>query len=393
MNAQSTQVTASRRRNRDRRCPIPPRGIVRCLLAALAAVALNTDAHAKVLLNGSGSTFAFPLYSKWAEAFHQRDPDIRVNYASIGSGAGIANVAAGTTDFGASDGPMPDDQLRDLSVPILHFPTALGAVVVTFNVNHIDRLRLDPQTIADIFLGKITNWKDPAFRRNTTMPLPDAPITVVHRSDLSGTTYIFTDYLSKVSAEWQTTVGRGTTVTWPVGLMAQGNEGVADLVQHTENSIGFVELSYSEQHDLPYAGVLNRAGQYVLPSVESVRAAGTAAATHMPQDFRVSITNGDGPDAYPIASFTWLLVPAHFSDARRGVAMRHFLKWMLADGQALAPSLRYAPLPTKVVALERHAIAGVQVDAEDRSGSAGVGCAGQLLAAPRHVSAMFPPES
>jgi len=197
MNAQSSQETASRRRNRGRRCPIHRRGVVRCVLAALAALALHSGARAAVLLNGSGSTFAFPLYSKWVEAFHQREPDISVNYASIGSGAGVANVTAGTTDFGASDDPIPNKQLRGLTVPILHFPSAIGAVVVTFNVTHIDRLRLDPQTIADIFLGKITNWKDPAFRRNTTMPLPDAPITVVHRGDTSGTTYIFTDYLSK----------------------------------------------------------------------------------------------------------------------------------------------------------------------------------------------------
>jgi len=364
MNAQSTHETASRRRNRNRGCPIDPGGVVRCVLAALAALALHSGAHAAVLLNGSGSASAFPLYSKWVEAFHQHEPEILVSYASTGSGPGVANITTGTTDFGASDGPMPDTELRGLTVPILHFPSAIGAVVVTINVNHIDRLRLDPQTIADIFLGKITNWKDPAFRRNTTMPLPDAPITVVHRGDPSGTTYIFTDYLSKVSPEWQTTVGRGPRVKWPVGLVGQGDEGVADLVQHTENSIGYVELAYSEQHDLPCAGVLNRAGQYVLPSLASVRAAAAAAAANMSRDFRVSLTDADGPDAYPIASFTWLLVPAHFHDAARGEAMKKFLEWMLADGQALAPALLYAPLPAQVVAQERDAIAKVHVDAE-----------------------------
>jgi phosphate transport system substrate-binding protein len=298
------------------------------------------------LLNGSGSTFAFPLYSKWIDAFHQREPSIRVNYQSIGSGAGIANIIAGTTDFGASDAPMSEEQLKGLPVPILHFPTAMGAVAVTFNVNHIDRLCFDPETLAGIFLGKITTWKDPAIRRNTTMPLPDAPITVVHRADGSGTTYIFTDYLSKVSPAWRTTVGRGTSVAWPVGLAGKGNEGVADLVQHTENSIGYVELIYSVQHDLPYGGVRNRAGEYVLPSLESVNVAAAAAAANMPPDFRVSITDADGPDAYPISGFTWLLVPARFADAQKGTAMKKFLAWMLEDGQTLAPPLLYAPPPT-----------------------------------------------
>jgi phosphate transport system substrate-binding protein len=259
---------------------------------------------------------------------------------------------------------MADEELQGLGVPILHFPTAMGAVVVTFNVNHIDRLRFDPETLAGIFLGKITNWQDPAIRRSTTMPLPDAPITVVHRLDGSGTTYIFTDYLSKVSPEWQSSIGRGTSVKWPVGLAGSGNQGVADLVRQTENSIGYVELIYSVQHDLPYVGVLNRAGKYVLPSLESVNAAATAAAANMPPDFRVSITDADGLDSYPISSFTWLLVPARFSDAAKSEAMKKFLEWMLADGQGLAPSLLYAPLPSNVVELEREAIARVQVDSK-----------------------------
>ena len=334
---------------------------MKSLLGVLAALALGSAAHAAILLNGSGSTFAFPLYSKWIAAFHQHEPDITINYASIGSGAGIANIVAGTTDFGASDGPMSDEQLNGLSVPILHFPTAMGAVVVTFNVNHLDRLRLDPDIIAGIFLGKIANWKDPAFQRNTTVPLPDAPITVVHRLDGSGTTYVLTDYLSKVSPEWQTRVGRGTSVEWPVGLAGNGNEGVADLVQHTENSIGYVELIYSVQHDLPYAGVLNRAGKFVLPTIESVAAAAAATAPNMPRDFRVSITDADGPGAYPISSFTWLLVPARFHDAEKGKAMKKFLVWMLGDGQALASPLLYAPLPPQVVQLERPAVDRIQV--------------------------------
>jgi phosphate transport system substrate-binding protein len=334
----------------------------RLFFAVSALLMLGSAARAEVLLNGSGSTFAFPLYSKWIDAFHHQEPSIQVNYSSIGSGAGIANVSAGTTDFGASDGPMSDRELEGLTVPILHFPTALGAVVLTFNVNHIDRLRFDPDTIAGIFLGKITNWRDPAIRRTTSMPLPDAPITVVHRADGSGTSYIFSDYLSKVSPEWQATVGRGKNVKWPVGLGGTGNEGVAQLVQQTENSIGYVELIYSVQHNLPYGGVRNRAGNYVLPSLESVNAAAAAAAASMPRDFRVSITDADGPDAYPISSFTWLLVPAHFADREKGAAMKKFLVWMLGDGQALAPSLLYAPLPPNVIALERDALAGLHID-------------------------------
>jgi phosphate transport system substrate-binding protein len=333
---------------------------MKALRVACAVIAVSSAAHA-VLLNGSGSTFAFPLYSKWIAAFQQREPDVALTYAAIGSSAGIADISAGRTDFGASDAPMSEEQLKGLPVPILHFPTAMGAVAVTFNVNHIDRLRFDPETLAGIFLGKITSWKDPAIRRNTTMPLPDAPITVVHRADGSGTTYIFTDYLSKVSPAWRTTVGSGTSVAWPVGLAGKGNEGVADLVKHTENSIGYVELIYSVQHDLPYGGVRNRAGAYVLPSLESVNAAAAAAALDMPPDFRVSITDANGPDAYPISGFTWLLVPARFADAQKGAAMKKFLAWMLEDGQTLAPPLLYAPLPPQVISLEREAISTVQV--------------------------------
>jgi phosphate transport system substrate-binding protein len=227
----------------------------------------------------------------------QARPDIQINYQPIGSGGGIGQIIAGTVDFGATDGPMTDEQLAALPVPVLHLPTALGAVVITFNVNHIDRLRFDPETITGIFLGKITNWQDPAIRRNTSMPLPDAPITVVHRADGSGTTYVFTDYLSKVSTDWRTAVGRGTSVQWPVGLAGNGNEGVADLVKQTPNAIGYVELVYSVQHDLPYAGVMNRAGQFPLPTLESITAAARAVADRMPADFRVSITDAEAADA------------------------------------------------------------------------------------------------
>jgi len=313
-------------------------GLLLRLLVLLVVAA--TPARATVELRGAGATFPFPLYSKWVAEFSKQAPDIQINYQPIGSGGGIDRVMAGTVDFGATDGPMTDEQLATLSVPVLHLPTALGAVVITFNVNHIDRLRFDPETLAGILLGKITNWKDAAIRRSTSMPLPDAAITVVSRADGSGTTYVLTDYLAKVSPEWQSTVGRGTTVRWPVGVSATGNEGVADLVQHTENSIGYVELTFSVQHDLPYAGIRNRAGKFVLPTLESVNAAAAAAATDMPHDFRVSITDAIGQDAYPISSFTWLLVPARFADADKGTAMKRSLAWMLDDGQKFA-----SPLP------------------------------------------------
>jgi phosphate transport system substrate-binding protein len=329
---------------------------MKCLLTVLVALALGGRADATVLLNGSGSTFAAPLYMKWGDVFHERERDITINYGSIGSGAGIANISAGATDFGATDGPMTDEQLAALPVPILHLPTAIGAVVITFNVNHIDRLRFDPETIAGIFLGKITNWKDPALRRLNSVPLPGAPITTVHRADGSGTTYIFADYLSKVSPEWQSTIGRGTSVKWPGGLAANGNEGVADLVQHTENSIGYVGLLYSVKHDLPYGGVRNRAGNFVLPSLETVTNAAAAAAKSMPPDLRVSISDADGPGAYPISSFTWLLVPSRIADVHKGEALKKFLEWMIVDGQTLAPQLLYAPLPTQA-GLSRSALA------------------------------------
>lgn len=329
----------------------------RLLLRLVVLLALAVaPARATVVLDGAGATFPFPLYSKWFAEFGKRFPDVRINYQPIGSGGGITQFIEGKVDFGATDGPMTDEQLAALPAPVLHLPTALGAVVITFNVNHIDRLRFDPETIAGIFLGRITSWKDPAIRRSTTMPLPDAPITVVHRADGSGTTYVFTDYLSKVSADWRATVGRGTSVQWPTGLAGNGNQGVTDLVKQTPNSIGYVELAYSVEHDLPYAGVRNRAGQFPLPTLESVTAAARAVVDQMPDDFRVSITDAEAPDAYPISSFTWLLVPAHMPDVDKGGAMKTFLEWMLADGQALAPSLLYPPLPPQVVTLERRAI-------------------------------------
>jgi phosphate transport system substrate-binding protein len=335
---------------------------MRTLLTTVLALGLATSAaQANVLLTGAGATFPAPLYSKWFDVFHEHAPDVVINYQAIGSGAGIATITAGTVDFGASDGPMSDEQLAALKTPVLQLPTVLGAVVVTFNVNHIDRLRFDGETLAGIFLGKITNWRDPAIVRLNSVPLPDAPITTVHRADGSGTTYVFADYLSKVSADWQTEVGRGTSIHWPSGLAGTGNGGVADLVKQTENSIGYVELVYSVQHELPYAAVLNRAGNFVLPSLATVTAAAAAAVGQMPPDFRVSITDAKAADAYPISSFTWLLVPTRISDTEKGKALKKLVEWILTDGQALAPALLYAPVPPSIVAMEREALGKIQI--------------------------------
>ena len=334
----------------------------RALGAAAAALALVVGCRPAMAQNltGAGATFPYPIYSKWFDLYHQKT-GVEINYQSIGSGGGIRQVLEGTVDFGASDGPMNDEQLAQAKTPILHFPTVLGAVVATFNLPGIERLRLTPETLAGIFLGKITHWNDPALtKENPDVALPASAIVPMHRSDGSGTTYIFTDYLAKVSPEWQQRVGRGTSVNWPVGLGAKGNEGVAGLVKQTPNAIGYVELIYAVQNKLPYGDVRNRSGKFVQATLESVTAAAAAAAERMPEDFRVSITDPAGADAYPIASFTWLLVPARIKDAEKGAAIKKFLAWMLADGQQLAAPLNYAPLPASVVALEHKALATIQ---------------------------------
>ena len=331
-------------------------------MVGLLALGVVGGARAALLVNGAGATFPYPLYSKWFDEFHKRNPDIQINYQSIGSGGGIRQVLEGTIDFGATDGPMTDEQLKTAKIPILHLPTVLGAVVPTFNLAGIDHLRFSPEALAGIFLGKVTHWNDPAIARdNPGTALPAAAIVPIHRSDGSGTTYIFTDYLSKVSAEWQKGVGRGTSVNWPVGLGGKGNEGVAGLVKMTPNAIGYVELIYAVGNKLPYGDVRNRSGKFVQATLDSVTAAAAAAAENMPDDFRVSITDPAAPDAYPISSFTWLLVPARIQDGAKGAAIKKFLVWMLADGQKLAPPLNYAPLPQPVVTLERRALDKIQV--------------------------------
>jgi len=321
-------------------------------------VMLATAAHAQLQLNGAGATFPYPMYSKWFNLYIQVDPSVRFNYQSIGSGGGIKQISEQTVDFGASDGPMTDEQLKAAPGHILHFPTVMGAVVLTYNVEGVATgLKLTPDAIAGIFLGKITKWNDPALTAaNPGIALPPRDIIVVHRSDGSGTTYIFTDYLSKISKEWNNRVGKGTSVNWPVGLGGKGNEGVTGLVKQTPFSLGYVELIYAVSNELPYADVKNTAGTFIKPSLESVTAAAAAAASNMPDDFRVSITNAPGADAYPISGMTWLLVYEKQKDAAKGKKLVEFLRWMMHDGQRYAPELHYAALPEEVVAKEEQAL-------------------------------------
>jgi phosphate transport system substrate-binding protein len=329
-------------------------------LAGLIALAAAAPTWAALLVTGAGATFPYPLYSKWFDEFHKQNPDIQINYQSIGSGGGIRQILEGTVDFGATDGPMTDEQMKNAKIPILHLPTALGAVVPTYNVPGVERIRFTPDALAGIFLGKITHWNDPTIaKENPGIALPAAAIVPIHRSDGSGTTYIFTDYLAKVSLEWQKSVGRGTSVNWPVGLGGKGNEGVAGLVKQTPNAIGYVELIYAVQNKIPYGTIRNRAGTFVEPTLTSVTAAAAAAAQSMPDDFRVSITDASAADAYPIASFTWLLVPTRIEDGDKGAAIKKFLGWMLNDGQRFTTPLNYAPLPASVVALEQKALGAI----------------------------------
>ena len=313
-----------------------------CALAALPAFGQTN-------LNGAGATFPYPIYSKWFSECHKLHPDIQINYQPIGSGGGIRQVIAGTVDFGATDGPMTDDQLREAKIKILHVPTVLGADVPAYNLPGVTgELKFTPQVLAGIFLGKITNWNDKAIAAaNEGVSLPNQEIIVVHRSDGSGTTYIFTDYLSKVSPEWQSQVGKGTSVKWPSGIGGKGNEGVAGSIRTLPGSIGYVELIYAVQNNITYGSVKNSAGVFLKASLEGVTAA-AASVKSMPADFRVSITNAPGKDAYPISSFTWLLIPAQSKDPAKGKILADCLNWMVTDGQKMAPPLSYAPLPDSV---------------------------------------------
>jgi len=330
---------------------------------ALCAIVVADNA---LLINGAGATFPYPIYSKWFDVYHTKNPNFQFNYQSVGSGAGIKQVTEGTVDFGATDGPMNDDQLKAYQDKhgsgILHFPTVLGAAVPTYNVAGVSApLNFTPDALAGIFLGKITKWNDPAIAgANKGASLPAADIVVVHRSDGSGTSYIWTDYLSKVSDEWKGKVSKGTSVNWPVGLGGKGNEGVTGLVKQTPNAIGYVELIYAVQNNIPCGTVKNSSGNFVKADLASVTAAASGAAKEMPEDFRVSITNAPGKTAYPISSFTWLLIPQKFQDAGKRDAVKGFLKWMLADGQESVEALSYAKLPKEVVEKEKKAINNIQ---------------------------------
>jgi phosphate transport system substrate-binding protein len=314
----------------------------------------------EVLMNGAGATFPYPIYAKWFDEYHKLHADVKINYQSIGSGGGIRQLQAGTVDFGASDSPMTDDQLKQAPAKVLHFPTVLGAVVPTYNIAAVKQdLNFTSEALAGIFLGTIKKWNDPALvKANPGVSLPADDIVVVHRAEASGTTFVWTDYLSKVSSDWKSRVGAGTAVNWPGGLGAKGNEGVAGLVNQTPNAIGYVELVYAIQNHMSYGKIRNAAGNLVKADLASVTAA--AASATVPADFRVSITNSPGKDAYPAASFTWLLVPEKIADPAKRRVMTDFLKWMLADGQKMAEPLGYAPLPQEVAAREATAIAQIQ---------------------------------
>ena len=319
------------------------------LMACVLVLSLTASAQS---LNGAGATFPNPIYQKWFSEYSAAHGGVQINYQSLGSGAGIRQVIAGTVDFGASDGPMSDEQLAQCKGKVLHIPTVLGAVVPAYNIPGVKQeLKFTPDLLAAIFLGKIGNWNDAAIAKvNPGIEFPNMPIVVVHRSDGSGTTYIFTDYLSKVSPEWNSQVGKNTSVKWPVGLGGKGNEGVAGTIRQIEGTIGYVELIYAAQNKIPYGVVRNKSGNFVKASLESTTAAASAAAGKMPADYRVSITNPDGKDAYPIASFTWLLIPQKSKDSAKGKVLHDFLEWMLKDGQKATASLTYAPLPKEVVA-------------------------------------------
>ncbi len=318
------------------------------------ALLASTSARSQMLINGAGSTFGYPIYSKWFDTYTKVDPGVRFNYQSIGSGGGINMLLNRTVDIGASDAPLTEEQLKRTPAPVLHFPTVLGAVSIAYNVPDFKgALRLTGPVIADIFLGKITKWSDPAIAKlNPGVTFPDKPITVVHRSDGSGDTYIFADYLSKVSPEWAKQVGTSTSLKWPVGLGGKGNEGVTALVKQTPYSIGYVTLIYALEVHQPVAEVQNRDGVWIEPSLKSVTAAAAGAADAMPADFRVSIVNAPGHDAYPISSFTGMIVYTHQDDAKKGEAIKKFLRWMLEKGQHYASGMNYAPLPAQVVKLE-----------------------------------------
>jgi phosphate transport system substrate-binding protein len=328
-----------------------------CVSVLVAGVAAQTQ------INGAGATFPNPIYSKWFDEYHKLKPDVAINYQSVGSGAGIRQMSAQTVFFGATDGPMTDQQQLDAPGKILHLPTVLGAVLPIYNLQGVTaELKFSGPLLADIFLGKVTKWNDPAIEKlNAGVKLPSTDITVVHRSDGSGTSYIWNDFLAKVSPEWKKKVGVATSVSWPTGVGGKGNEGVSGLVSQTPGSIGYVELIYALQNKIAYGSVQNMAGEFVKADVKSVSAAAAEAASKMPADFRVSITNAPGKGVYPISSFTWILLYENPKDKKQSQMMVDFMKWALSEGQKFAPALGYAPLPESVVKLELEALKRIKV--------------------------------
>ncbi len=330
-------------RNEDQ-APMAP-----TLVNNLGLAVIRTTGPATI--QGAGATFPYLIYSEWFSAYHRRQPEVQFNYQPIGSGGGIRQMLAGTVDFGASDVPMTDDQLAQATTRILHVPTVLGGVVPIYNVPGAGELKFTPEVLAGIYLDKIVSWNDPAIARvNPTVILPNQPIIAVHRSDGCATTFVFTDYLSKVSGEWRDSAGKGTSVKWPVGLGGKGNEGVAGIVQQMEGAIGYVDLLYAEQSGLSFGSVRNQAGRFVRANLSNLTEAAASVGGKIPADFRVSITNAPGSDAYPIVSFTWLLVPQRAKDPATGRDLAAFLSWMITDGQTMTKQLGYAPLPMSVVA-------------------------------------------
>jgi phosphate transport system substrate-binding protein len=332
------------------------------LAALLVAGSIAMAQSDPILLNAAGATFPYPIYSKWFDEYHKMHPNVQINYQSIGSGGGIQQLKAGTVDFGASDMPLNDQLLGQFSFKIIQFPTVLGAVVPTYNIPGVSAvLKFTPQMLADIYLGKVTKWNDKEITSsNPGVLLPPNDIVVIHRSDGSGTTFVWTDYLSKVSSEWKDRVGSNTSVNWPVGLGGKGNEGVAGLVKQTPNSVGYVELIYAIQNQMGYGLVQNASGKFVKASLASVTDAAAGAAVKMQKDIRISITDAPGAETYPICSFTYLLIPEKIANPAKRDAIKTFLRWMLANGQGMVESLNYARLPKAVVAIETNQLAQVQ---------------------------------
>ena len=337
----------------------------RLLQVGLMVLALVTggSAHSQMLINGAGSTFGYPIYSKWFDEYTKVDPSVRFNYQSIGSGGGIMMLKNKTVAIGASDAPLSETQTAAMPGPVLHFPSVMGAVVMMYNLPDVKtQVRLTGQAMADIFIGNVVKWSDPEIAKlNPGVTLPDDPIVTVHRSDGSGTTFIFSDYLSKVSPDFKSKVGKGTSLKWPVGLGGKGSEGVTGLVQQTPGAVGYCELTYALANHIPFVELQNRDGKWVNASLAGVTAAAASAASSMPADFRVSITDEPGADSYPISSFTWLLVYKDQTDAAQGQAIVKFLKWALTDGQQYAAPLFYAPLPQAVIAKETEQINRINV--------------------------------